>query len=375
MMREVMLNRLLSDPEGNGMSSVSVRVIWLVALFLVCDCPAASSVPPLSELLEKYTQALDSTQSMISYYETSSVSSAYLPPLNLNYKNEKFYGRGQRRTDGQDRIYHQAYHWGYVVGKGPDVPEEKARYSLIIMTPRLQYSHGKTTRGRAPDGLVLYQTYPTVGCATFMDESDAFFLGHLGTDSRIDINLKNARTISVRSQPESINGSVCYVIEADTAYGDYTVWLDSAHGYQPARIESSRGADDIVNITANQPPPEKKIEARDAVVIDDVTFKKVQGVWVPVAGRMKRHIEWPKHRFYTKDDAHFKVTEILLKPDHDALESFADPMKDPTLDPELVNGTAVRLGPERLRCVWRHEKTFDGSGNVVDIQKMGRRTP
>ena len=357
------------------MTAAFVRAIGLATLLLVCDCPVASGVPPVSELLEKYTQALDSTQSMISYYETRSVSSAYLPPLNLNYKNEQFYGRGQRRTNGKDSIYHQAYHWGYVVGKGPNVPEEEARYSLVIMTRRLQYSNGKTTRGRAPDGVVLYQTYPTAGCATFMDESDAFFLGHLGTDSRIDRNLKNARAISVRSEPEYINGSLCYVIEADTAYGDYTIWLDAEHGYQPARIEGSRRGDDIVNLTMHQPPPEKKPEARDSVVIEEITFKAVQGVWVPVSGRMKKHIEWPKHRFYTKDDMHFKVTEILLHPDHDALESFADPMKDPTLDPELVNGTKVRLGKERLRCLWRRGKTFDDSGNPVDLQKVALPTP
>ncbi len=344
-------------------------------LLPVCACPATGDVPPLSELLDRYTQALDSTQSMISTYETRSVSSAYLPPLGMNYRNETIYGRGQRRTDGKDSIYHQAYHWGYVVGKGPGVPEEEARYSLVIMTPHLQYSNGKTTRGPKPDGVVLYQTYSTVGCATFMDEGDAFFLGQLGTDSRIDINLRNARAISVRPQPEHINGSVCCVIEADTAYGDYTIWLDADHGYQPARIESARDKDDIVNVTASQPPPEKKPEARDTVVIEEITFKKVQGVWVPVAGRARRHIEWPQHRFYTKDDIHFKVTEIILNPDHKALQSFADPIKDPTLDPELVNNTNVRLGKDRQRCTYRHGQLLDKSGNPIDLSKATLHTP
>ncbi len=352
------------------MPSTSVSAVWLMTLILVCDCPAADSVPPLSELLAKYTQALDATQSMISTYESRSVSSAYLPPVGLNYRNETIHTRGTRRTNGADSIYHQAYHWGYVAGKGPNVPEAKARYCLVIMAPNLQYSNNKTTRGRKPDGVVLYQTYSTKGCATFMDESDAFFLGHLGTDSRIDINLRNARTISVRPEPERINGSLCYVIDADTAYGNYTIWLDAEHGYQPARIEGARGPDDIVNVTANQPPPEKKPEARDTVVIEDITFEKIQGVWVPVTGRVRKHIEWPRHRFYTKDDIHFRVTSLTLNPDHETLQSFADPIKDPTGDPELVNNTKVRLGKNRQPATYRHGQLHDESGHRLDLQDV-----
>ena len=48
---------------------------------------------------------------------------------------------------------------------------------------------------------------------------------------------------------------------------------------------------------------------------------------------------------------------------------------DSTLDPELVNGTKVRLGKERLRCVWRHGQLFDRAGNPVDLQEMGSSAP
>jgi hypothetical protein len=91
------------------------------------------------------------------------------------------------------------------------------------------------------------------------------------------------------------------------------------------------------------------------LVIDNVEFKKVQDVWIPVEGHMKKHVEWPKHGFFTKDEATFKITEIKLNPDHDALNSFADPIKNPTLDPELVDGTPVRLS-DNARHVWRNGK-------------------
>lgn len=65
--------------------------------------------PTLIELIDKYSQALDSVQSMISSYETSSISSAFFPPFNMDYRNEKLYSQGQRRTDGKGRIYNQRY--------------------------------------------------------------------------------------------------------------------------------------------------------------------------------------------------------------------------------------------------------------------------
>ncbi|MHC4518830.1 MAG: hypothetical protein ACYTAS_09605 [Planctomycetota bacterium] len=356
------------------MFSVRIRAIWSAVLFLACACPAATGVPPLSELLDQYTQALDSTQSMISFYESSGISSGYLPPLNMKHTNERVYERGQRRTDGQGRIYHQAYYWGYHLIKKRDVPEERARYTLSVASSDFQYGHSKGTRGQA-DGCLTYKEDRSPGWDNFRNESDAFFLGYLGVDVRIDRILRNARQISVRPQPEIINGSVCYVVKADTAYGDYTVWLDSAHGYQPARIEVSRGGDDIVNVTAHQPPPEKSVEGRDTLVIDNIAFKEVQGVWVPDEGRVKKHIEWPKHRFYTKNEIQFKITAIILNPDHDVLESFADPMENPKLDPELVNGTRIRLGNGRSKCVWRDGKVVDNAGKVVDVQAAESRTP
>jgi hypothetical protein len=347
---------------------ICVQVVWIAVFLMAIDCPAATSVPPLSELIEKYAQTLNSVQSMISSYETSSISSAFFPPSNMNYRNEKCYSQGQRRTDGKGRIYNQRYAWGYVVGKGRGIPKEKSCYFLSVNTPNLRYVHSKNSCGPAPDGLLHYLDYQVPGWGNFMDETDAFFLGYLGNNSRMDINLKNAKQVSVRPDPEVINGSVCYVVQDDTKYGDYTLWLDSEHGFQPAKIEASRGGDDIIGVKL--PPPEKRVEGKDAFVIDNIKFKMVQGVWVPVEGRLRKHIEWPQHGFFIKYDTHFKTTEIVLNPDHNALGSFADPMKNPKLDPELVNGTLVRLGKERLNCVWRDGKIIDSYGNEIDLTTL-----
>ena len=351
------------------MSHTRASAMVLVVLLPALGCSAATAVPPLSELLDKYTQALDATQSMISHYESGTITSGYLPPMNMKHANERIYGRGQRRTDGKGRIYHQACYWGYHFTEKRDVPEERARYSLVVATPDFQYSHNKVTRGVA-DGALVYKEKRSPGFDNFRDQSDAFFLGYLGNDSRIDINLRNARDSFVRPQTEIINGSACYVIQADTAYGDHTVWLDSTHGFQPARIEISRTGDDIVNVTAHQPPPDKQVESKETLVIDDISFKKIQGVWIPVEGHVSSHVEWPRHGFYFDNEIDFRTTEIVLNPDHDALNSFADPMKNPQLDPELTSGIRVRLGEEALGCVWRGGKVVDKAGRTVNIDTV-----
>ena len=50
---------------------------------------------------------------------------------------------------------------------------------------------------------------------------------------------------------------------------------------------------------------------------------------------------------------HFKRKKIMLNPDHDALGSFADPIKNPGLDPEIRNGTQVNLNlGDGIKRIW-----------------------
>jgi hypothetical protein len=54
-----------------------------------------------------------------------------------------------------------------------------------------------------------------------------------------------------------------------------------------------------------------------------------------------------------KEEYHYKRVKILLNPDHDALGSFGDPLKNPGNDPELVNGTRFRLGSDPTELIWQ----------------------
>lgn len=321
-------------------------------------------MPPLSELIDNYSLALESTQSMISSYRSSTISSGCLPPMNIDHNDMRVYERGQRRANGKGSIYHQAYVWGYNLANRRDVPEAAASYVLSVATDDFQYGYNKGDVGQTPDTLT-YKEKRSPSWDNSRDQSDAFSLGYFGVDVRIDIILKSAKQITVRPKTEIIRGSVCYVVQANTKYGDYTVWLDPTHGYQPAKIEVSRSSGDIMNVAEHKPPPDKVPESKEVLTIENISFKKVQGIWVPVKGHVICNVNWPKHGFFYGNEINFEVTEILLNPDHKALESFADPMENPSLDPKLVNGTRVTVGEERTRCVWRNGKRVEDSSDPV----------
>jgi len=212
------------------------------------------------------------------------------------------------------------------------------------------YSHAKNKV--SPASLGSANTFPY----TRKEESRpgspkgfSYLMGHIASNQRFDTILRGADHISVRKETETIRGSACYVIEADTKYGQYKVWLDPEHGYHSAKIQSKSEEGDYFK--------KHRLSMGDGgtAYLDIVSFEKVDGVWVPmeVNGGHHRFAGSPEYCF-SKEDTHFKRTQIILNPDHDKLGSFADPiLEDPNNDPELVNGTRVRIDRLPTRYIWQ----------------------
>jgi hypothetical protein len=173
------------------------------------------------------------------------------------------------------------------------------------------------------------------------DIKDAITRGYFGAGSilgflygdveQFDSILRQADSICVRDQPEQVGSAACYVIDAKTKSGTYTVWLDPEHGYGIAKAVVHKGPEDL---RFGRPPDSYKSAPYEHEIfsIRNVRFKNIEGVWVPMEADFRIDSKGPNRASMT--DIHHRVTELVLNPDHDALGSFV---------PDVENGTKVYI--------------------------------
>jgi hypothetical protein len=345
----------------------SVWFICITALFVSLDCPAATSVPPASELLDKYAKALDSTQSFISFWEYSGVMSYRIPSWGMEVDNVKKFSRGEHRTDNKGRKYTRDYSWGYQSSIYPNLSGDNAKYGMNIIGSDFTYRNEQKLGDNPYDfpGRVDYRKRGTKGWdipdrktwGYFDNGANSAFLGYFYTQERLDRILRKKKRLYLRPKPENVNGSLCYVLEADTPYGDFKIWLDSEHGYHPARIRATVTVGDDIG-DPGRPHIITKAEAiTRKFIVDNVRFEKIDGVWVPMETDNTTHIILGSENGFSRSMYNFKRTKIVLNPDHDALGSFTDPIENPGIDPELRNGTEMNLNlGDDIERVWRDGK-------------------
>jgi hypothetical protein len=196
-------------------------------------------------------------------------------------------------------------------------------------------------------------------------QSYAGCYGYLGCDKRLDVVLREAKQISMRSTAEMVNGIACHVIDADTQYGRYKVWLDPAHGYNAAKI--SRTATGGYKESEHLMP--QGDHASGFVVI--TRFEQVGGVWFPVEA--DQETAYTSGRLFRRSHSHYKRANIVLNPDHDKLGSFDNPLEHPANDPELKEGTHVSIilpNSVGVKATWQDGKVIDESGKVIDVSEL-----
>jgi hypothetical protein len=319
-----------------------------------------SKAASVSELLQRYTQALDATQSFTDDYEEV---------VDFSYRTSgamkgKQYKRGQNRADGRARIYRQQYIWGDFNPQNRNLPESSPRFNLRVDADKKLYVHtGAINNTRVKGSANLQpsqQDPPRLNMETF-----AGSYGHVGCDKRLDAVLREAKQISMRPTTETVNEVLCHVIDADTQYGRYTVWLDPAHGYNAAKVTRTATG----GHKENEWPMPKGDHASGSVLI--TRFEQVEGVWVPVEA--EHETTYTSGRLFRRSHSHYKRANIVLNPDHDKLGSFDNPLENPANDPELKNGTRVRIilpNSVGVKATWQDGKVVDESGKLVDIRQL-----
>jgi hypothetical protein len=191
-----------------------------------------------------------------------------------------------------------------------------------------------------------------------------YFYGDIRPEERVDRVLRQAPSIRLRDRLERVGRSRCYVIEALTERGRYTLWIDPEHGYNIAKAEVFRNARQCDVVFGEHWKGKMKMAYAS---LSNVRFKKIQDVWVLMEADCKTDGEGINGKGWNK--LHYKRTEVVLNPDHEALGSFVPDVEDgqevedladfmeedegPGPDPffRWLNGAIFVAGPRQGRVV------------------------
>ncbi len=279
------------------------------------------------ELLDKFAETMDKAHtSFVTKSKSKVFTDTNYHSEDLAYMNGKHtrYFLEELRSDGE-RIKQIQEGWGDLEGLGEYifVPESKRYYACRTNDGKNRYRH---SRDHDKLGYVVIKSKGSEKDITFDIDmikgsrnliSSCF--GYLEGDyMRFDRILKKAgpRRVTVRDKMEQVNGTDCYVIDAKTNRGEYTIWLNPEKGYNYSKATVVRQAGNLFKL-------EHKLDTDSMVKysIEITQFAKVDGVWVPVRARGKSDRTFPNYDGNAVID--LELTSILIDPDHNGLDSFS----------------------------------------------------
>jgi hypothetical protein len=345
----------------------TILILTLICSGLVSICSAKAILrrakekhPTAYELLDKYAESQDKLKSFIvkferSRYQARSSMSGQLPRLGPSEPT----GLNEVRFDGKRRKWLFCM-WGHV-GMSPEfTPKERAKYGSRLWDGETFFQYGgQEKHASIPFGSVTqitnFKDNIEEGRKTYSHARFKLRGYFYGDYERVDSIIRNADTISVRDNTQSISGSDCYVIDAATKHGKYTLWIDPAHGYNIAKAiaRKTRGDQWSRGIL--------KGKAKIFFSMKNVSFKKIDGVWVPMEADTYSSQTWSKGQFW-KSSGRTRRTKFILNPDHDALGSFLpDDIRDGAKI-SYINGVKTR------GYTWLSGRPVDENGRKVDYK-------
>jgi len=318
--------------------------------------------PTVFELLDKYTRALDSAESFIDSFESVHKFSYHILGYSPRLIGAKAYRRGLNRSDGRCR-YFREYQWGDINPKLRNLSEDAPHYKCSVVSGKMSYAHTKLINEPSLTGKVICWA-GTKKEVFSRNNTNSHILGFMGSDERLDTVLRRADRISVRSVTKALGDSHFYVIDAQTKYGKYSVWLDPGHDYHPIKITMKATEGDEHFDKGILPKGHKR-----TAYLNNVRFEKVDNIWIPIEADRGYHYIYGSSKSFSKGNTHFKRISIVLNPNHEELGSFNNPLEDPEQDPELVNGTKINIIGDEARYTWRNGKIVDKAGHVILYSK------
>jgi len=260
------------------------------------------------------------------------------------------------RNQGGERKYTDAYdvrsdgnnvvvrwrEWGEVSRRAKPIPEENAPYRSMSWYGDKYINYGRGGNEKSL-GSAAIDRNPASSEITRLRQGNAssYMIGFCcqGTFDRIDQVLRRAETVSVRPQQEAINGTDCYVLDAKTSNGNYTVWLDPEHGYGVAQVQARLTRADK-HLFFGQP-----VDMDLTSMLRNVRFEEVEGIWVPLESYLTS-----RSVYGNADDSegstHIEVQEVALNPPPEVIGKL--------VPDDIRNGADVYAHPTvQIRYRWQ----------------------
>jgi len=280
-------------------------------------------IPPAQEIIAEYIDTLLSQDSIIfEFTNTVHVNAILLvndASLATLAGERTFHRKGEFASDG-NRFALRMYQWGKYKPRLPETVEkdpwiyrftydgnEYWAYGRFPASSNDPETHGDIGISRDEQYERLRNAYAT---------SNLFWLqGYVSADkTRLDKLLSNTTSVKVRETREVLNGSFCNVIDFTSPYGDGTIWFDPQRGsnFAKASIHLKPGH---INRSG-----EKITTAYADYLVDNVSFKNIDGVWVQTGATVMSDMTNPA--FHEVRRFNPRLTNIRLNPDLDKLDVF-----------------------------------------------------
>jgi len=315
-----------------GLMMKATHILLFIAACCISIPALAEDIPCVSELLNKYVENQDRRPSFIAKTET--VNSAKW----ANEDQPTFMRRFmEARVDGE-RIHIHTQTWYRLPSRDAPTPIENAKifYHLWDGDCYMTYRVGlRADMHRNENAIKKTINVRVIGLP--------FFGIRCSDDEPLDTVLRKAKTISVRDKLERAGSEDCYVIDAKTTSGTYTVWIDPQHDYQIAQAEIRVGPGDLFR--------ERTLDDNESrfISIRNVRYENIDGIWIPMEVDIHEESIKPEPDQSYTIDSHHKITQITLNPDHEAIGSFV---------PVIENGTTVIDRDSGVRYTWREGMKF-----------------
>lgn len=356
-MKTMIPKSLSALPKWGSLRQHRVSLVLCLMLLHSVDAEQLS----VSELLERYAANQSKLKSFVIKSELKETSITEDGTDSRSMIKSKIIEFRYEDDGGNFRAYYcpKDVHSGV---DGSLVPADRQNRYLYLWDRKRYIEHYRTPTLDESNAFVSFST---------KDMKDAITRGYFGAGSvlgflygdveRFDSILKQADSTSVRDELERVGSGDCYVIDAKTKHGTYTIWLDPEHGYGIAKAYVHRGPKDL---RWGRPLDSYKFAPYDSDTfsIRNVRFESKEDIWVPMEADFRIDSKGPNSA--ETIDIHHWVTDLLLNPDHDTLGSFV---------PDIENGTSVRIEEAPgIRYVWQNGKIVADIDEYVieEIDKM-----